>query len=119
MIDEDDFLFIKGRADNAIVRGGFKIHPDDVVRVMEQHPAIREAAVVGVPDSRLGEVPVAAIILADGATLPPVADLKAYLKDKLLPYQTPVRFLAVRDLPRTASMKPAVVQIRKLFETSP
>tara|TARA_R110001599_G_scaffold60755_9_gene168687 strand:+ start:3496 stop:5001 length:1506 start_codon:yes stop_codon:yes gene_type:complete len=119
VLDADRFLFIKGRADNAIVRGGFKIHPDDVVRVLEQHPAIREAAVVGIPDSRLGEVPVAAIILADGAALPPDADLKAYLKDKLLPYQTPVRFLAVHDLPRTASMKPAVVQIRKLFETSP
>ena len=117
VIDADNFLFIKGRADNAIVRGGFKIHPDDVVRVIEQHPAIREAAVVGIPDARLGEVPVAVLIAADGATLPVDAVLKAWLKGKLLPYQTPVQFKAVGDLPRTASMKPAVVQIRKLFET--
>ena len=118
VLDADRFLFIKGRADNAIVRGGFKIHPDDVVRVLEQHPAIREAAVVGIPDPRLGEVPVAVIILADGAALPDETELKTFVKDKLLPYQTPVQFKAVDDLPRTASMKPAVVQIRKLFETS-
>lgn len=116
VIDADNFLFIKGRADNAIVRGGFKVHPDDVVRVLEQHPGIREAAVVGISDSRLGEVPVAVIILADGAPEPEAAELKAYLKGKLLPYQTPVQFKVLLDLPRTASMKPAVVPIRNLFD---
>ncbi len=116
VIDEDNFLFIKGRADNAIVRGGFKVHPDDVVRVLEQHPSIREAAVVGIPDNRLGEVPVAAIILMDGAVQPADENLKLFLKDKLLPYQTPMKFRVVDELPRTASMKPAVIPIRALFQ---
>ena len=84
VLDEDGFLFIKGRADNAIIRGGFKIHPDDVVRALSDHPAIREAAVVGVPDDRLGAVPAAAIILKEGAAAPATDDLKAWLKDRLI-----------------------------------
>ena len=115
VLDEDKFLFIRGRADNAIVRGGFKVHPDDVVRQIEQHGAVREAAVVGIPDERLGEVPAAAIILAKGAKMPGEAEFREFLKDRLLPYQIPVRFLEVDDVPRTASMKPAVLQIRQLF----
>ncbi|AXE63650.1 hypothetical protein BBF93_04995 [Hyphomonas sp. CACIAM 19H1] len=115
VLDEDNFLFIRGRADNAIVRGGFKVHPDDVVRQIEQHNSVREAAVVGIPDARLGEVPAAAIILAEGAEMPSDAEFRAFLKDRLLPYQIPVRFLEVKDVPRTASMKPAVLQIRQLF----
>lgn len=119
ILDEDGFLYIRGRADNAIVRGGFKVHPDDVVRVIEQHPGIREAAVVGVPDKRLGEVPVAAIVLASGAREPSNDELKSYLKDKLLPYQIPVEFKSVPDLPRTASMKPASVPLRAIFQPKP
>jgi acyl-coenzyme A synthetase/AMP-(fatty) acid ligase len=115
VLDADRFLFIRGRADNAILRGGFKVHPDDVVRQIELHPAVREAAVVGLPDARLGEVPAAAIILAEGAIMPPDTELREFLKDRLLPYQVPVRFLEVSDVPRTASMKPAVLEIRQLF----
>src|SRR5205085_2557057 len=55
VVDEDRFLWIKGRADNAIIRGGFKIMPDDVSHALEQHPAIREAGVTALPDRRLGQ----------------------------------------------------------------
>ena len=115
VLDQDDFLFIRGRADNAIVRGGFKIHPDEVVRALDQHPAVREASVVGIPDERLGQVPAAAIILREGASPPSPEELTAFLKAKLLPYQVPTRFVFVKDLPRTASMKPALQQITALF----
>ncbi|MDP3676031.1 MAG: class I adenylate-forming enzyme family protein, partial [Novosphingobium sp.] len=91
-IDHDGFLFIRGRADNAIVRGGFKVHPDDVAKVLDEHPAIREAAVVGVPDARLGAVPAAAIILREGAARPSPDDLKAWLRQRLIAYQVPVHF---------------------------
>ena len=56
-IDEDGFLWILGRADQAIIRGGFKVMPDDVRAALESHPAVRGAAVVGRPDERLGETP--------------------------------------------------------------
>lgn len=117
VIDEDGFLFIRGRADNAIIRGGFKVHPDDVVAVLEQHPAIREAVVVGVKDRRLGEVPAAALILRAGKTAPAREELVSFAKEKLLPYQVPTEFLFVEDVPRTPSMKPALPQVKGLFET--
>lgn len=115
VLDADRFLFIKGRADNAIIRGGFKVHPDDVVKALHQHPAVREAAVVGVPDARLGEVPAAAIILRDGAEAPAADELKAFLKDRLIAYQVPVHFRVVEDFPRTPSMKPSAPGLKALF----
>jgi long-chain acyl-CoA synthetase len=116
VLDNDNFLFIHGRADNAIIRGGFKVHPDDVVKALHDHPAIREAAVVGVPDDRLGAVPAAVIILRDGVTEP--ADLKAFLKQKLIAYQVPVHYRFVSDFPRTPSMKPSTPGLQALFETA-
>lgn len=115
-LDADRFLFIRGRADNAIIRGGFKIHPDDVVLALNDHPAVRESAVVGVPDDRLGAVPAAAIILKDGATEPAESDLKAWLKQRLIAYQVPVHIRIVPDFPRTPSMKPSAPGLRALFE---
>jgi acyl-CoA synthetase (AMP-forming)/AMP-acid ligase II len=115
-LDSDRFLYIQGRADNAIIRGGFKVHPDDVVRVLNDHPAVREAAVVGVRDERLGAVPAAAIILRDGACAPSVGDLKAWLKERLIAYQVPVHIRFVADFPRTPSMKPSADGLRALFE---
>ena len=116
MIDDEDFLFIKGRADNAILRGGFKVHPDDVNKVLEGHPAVREAVVVGIPDRRLGAVPVAAIMLKTGATEPSADALKAYAREHLIAYQVPVKFMFVDDVPRTPSLKPALADVRALFE---
>lgn len=115
VIDVDGFLFIRGRADSAIIRGGFKVHPDDVNSVLEKHPAVREAVVVGIPDRRLGAVPVAAIMLKSGAAEPSAAELAAFARERLLPYQVPVRFLVVSDVPRTGSMKPALPGVRALF----
>lgn len=115
VIDEDGFLFIRGRSDNAIVRGGFKIHPDDVVQAIESYPSVREAAVVGIADERLGEVPVAAIILADGVAGFDERDLDTFLKDRLLPYQRPVRYAIVEDFPRTGSMKPSRPGLLAMF----
>lgn len=116
VIDDDGFLFIRGRADNAIIRGGFKVHPDDVVKALHQHPDVREAAVVGVPDARLGEVPAAAVILKDGAVRPDPDSLKAFLKQRLIAYQVPVHFRFVDDFPRTPSLKPSARGLKALFE---
>ncbi|MGH3677668.1 MAG: class I adenylate-forming enzyme family protein, partial [Mycobacterium sp.] len=62
-IDTDGFLWILGRADQAIIRGGFKVMPDDVRSALEDHPAVQGAAVVGRSDGRLGETPVAMVEL--------------------------------------------------------
>ena len=55
--DADGFLFILGRADQAIIRGGFKVRPDDIKAALERHPSVRGAAVVSRDDRRLGAVP--------------------------------------------------------------
>lgn len=115
VLDADGFLWIKGRYDNAIIRGGFKILPDDVVKVLEQHPAIREAAVIGVKDDRLGEVPMGAYIVKKNAAAPSDAELRAFLRNHLSPYQIPAQLLAVAELPRTPSMKVSALELRELF----
>lgn len=119
ILDDDRFLFIRGRADNAIIRGGFKIHPDDIVHALNDHPAIREAAVVGVPDERLGAVPAAAIILKDGVDALAPDDLKAWLRERLIAYQVPAHIRIVADFPRTPSMKPSAPGLHALFEGGP
>lgn len=114
-LDEDGYLYIKGRADNAIIRGGFKVHPDDVVEILHRHPAIREAVVVGVPDKRLGAVPAAVLMLREGAEEPDLDDLKAFVRKRALPYQVPVMFKFVDDVPRTPALKPALKLVREMF----
>ncbi len=118
VLDADNFLWIKGRHDNAIIRGGFKVQPDDVVRAMETHPAILEASVVGLPDERLGQVPAAAYVLRRNAKQPGDEELSAFLKERLLAYQVPVRFLFLEELPRTASMKVSQPDLKALFKVS-
>jgi acyl-coenzyme A synthetase/AMP-(fatty) acid ligase len=115
VLDADSFLWINGRHDNAIIRGGFKILPDDLIRALEQHPAVREAAVVALPDPRLGQVPAAAYILKAGASPPSDEELRAFLRERLLPYQVPVALLAVDEMPRTPSLKVSQPDLKNLF----
>jgi len=112
-IDADGFLFLHGRADNAINRGGFKVVPDKVAAVICSHPLVADAAVVGLPDARLGAVPVAAVELIAGATLT-VDELRAWLVERLLAYDMPTA-LRLTELPRNASMKVSLPAVKALF----
>ena len=67
-VDADGFLFVDGRTDDVIIRGGFKVTPADIVTVLRSHPAVRDAGVTGMPDERLGAVPVGAVELAERRT---------------------------------------------------
>ncbi|RBY84339.1 class I adenylate-forming enzyme family protein [Blastococcus sp. TF02A-26] len=100
-IDADGFVWIEGRAGILINRGGNKVFPEQVEEVLELSPAVAEAAVVGAPDERLGEVPVAFVVDAPG--LPPATDaeLVALCREHLVPYKVPVAFHHVPSLPRT------------------
>lgn len=115
-LDEDHFLYTLGRADNAIIRGGFKVMPGDVVKVLEEHPSIREASVVALEDRRLGQVPVAAVILKSGATQPSVEELEAWVKERMTAYSVPTQFRFVDDLPRTPSLKVSSPDVKALFQ---
>jgi acyl-coenzyme A synthetase/AMP-(fatty) acid ligase len=114
-IDADGFVWIVGRSDDAILRGGFKITPADVVRVLVSHPGVRDACVVGLPDPRLGQVPVAAVELRDGAATDGEA-LREFAREHLTSYQVPAEVLVVPALPRTPSLKVSQPEVRALFE---
>jgi long-chain acyl-CoA synthetase len=97
-IDTEGFVWIEGRAGDVINRGGNKVFPDAVEEVLLLHPAVREAAVVGDPDERLGEVPVAYVVVhapVDDATL------DAWCREHLVAYKVPVAFHRVGEIPRT------------------
>jgi acyl-CoA synthetase (AMP-forming)/AMP-acid ligase II len=97
-IDDDGFVWIEGRAGDVINRGGNKVFPEQVEEVLRLAPAVADAAVVGVADDRLGEVPVAFVI-----TTAPIEDdeLRAVCREHLAPYKVPVAFHRVDAFPRS------------------
>ncbi len=95
-VDGDGFVWIEGRAGDLINRGGNKVFPEQVEEVLCLAPGISEAAVVGVPDDRLGEVPVA-FVVGDASD----EELVALCREHLVPYKVPVAFERVDALPRT------------------
>ncbi|MCK9926451.1 acyl--CoA ligase [Frankia sp. Mgl5] len=117
-IDADGFLWILGRADQAIIRGGFKILPDDVRVALERDPRVRGAAVVGRPDARLGAVPVAAVEPRPGVTVTAEA-LLAAAAGVLARYELPAQLRVVEALPRTPSGKVDLAAVRELFTQQP
>src|SRR6185436_14659667 len=104
-IDADGFLWILGRADQAIIRGGFKVRPDDVRAALERHPRVRAAAVVSRTDPRLGAVPVAAVELRPGVDEVTADDLLTHASTLLARYELPTEIRIVDVMPRTASAK--------------
>jgi acyl-coenzyme A synthetase/AMP-(fatty) acid ligase len=96
-IDDDGFVWIEGRAGDLINRGGNKVYPEAVEEVLRLHASVREASVVGVPDDRLGEVPVA-FLVGD-----PVDSevLVAHCREHLVPYKVPADFRWIDALPRS------------------
>lgn len=107
-------MVFEGRSKHVIKRGGYSVYALEVEQVLEQHPAVLEASVVGLPDDRMGEVPVAAVRLAPGATLKQ-ARLTAYAKQHLAEYKVPARFVAVDELPRTGTTKVQKSELLALF----
>jgi acyl-CoA synthetase (AMP-forming)/AMP-acid ligase II len=104
-IDEDGFLYIHGRADDAIIRGGFKIVPSVISDVIKRFPGVTAVAVAALPDRRLGSVPVAAVELAEGDPDKLAEAIHRFARDNLVAYQVPVAVKVVRALPRTPSLK--------------
>jgi long-chain acyl-CoA synthetase len=113
-IDADGFLWILGRADQAIIRGGFKVMPDDVRAALEGHPAVRGAAVVGRPDNRLGETPVAMVELRNASCVDAAA-LVEFLRARFARYEIPNDIAIFDQIPRTPSGKADLGAVRAFF----
>jgi long-chain acyl-CoA synthetase len=95
-IDGDGFVWIEGRLGDVINRGGNKVFPDHVEEVLRLSPGVREVAVVGVPDERLGEVPVA-FVVGEASD----EELQQLCREHLVPYKVPVAFHRIDALPRS------------------
>ncbi len=105
--DEEGYLFITGRLRDVIIRGGENIAPREVEEVLETHPAVREAAVIGRPDAVYGEQ-VVAYIVVNGPWSPELAQrLREYAARRLSAHKVPVDFIAVDALPKNALGKVA------------
>ncbi len=98
-VDEDGYFFIVDRKKDLIIRGGFNVYPREVEEVLYEHPAVREAAVIGFPDASLGEEIGAAVALKEGAEADAEV-LKAHVKEQLAAYKYPRRIWFVDELPK-------------------
>ena len=101
-----------GRGSACINTGGEKVYPEEVEQVLRQHPAVRDAAVVGVPDARWGEMVTALVELAPGRTVD--GSLREHVREQLAGYKVPKRFLVVDALLRTVAGKPDYRRLRAL-----
>jgi acyl-CoA synthetase (AMP-forming)/AMP-acid ligase II len=98
-IDDDGFVWIDGRVSSMINRGGLKVFPDEVEEHLREYPGVRDAAVAGVPDDRLGEVPWAYLVAEPGAQVDADA-LRDWCRERMAPYKIPVGVTLLRELPR-------------------
>jgi long-chain acyl-CoA synthetase len=110
-VDDEGFVWLEGRMSDMVNRGGLKVFPAEVEEVLRLSPAVHDVAVAGVPDHRLGEVPVAFVVGEVDA-----AALAALCREHLAPYKVPVRFEAVDALPRNEVGK---VLLRELISRTP
>jgi long-chain acyl-CoA synthetase len=98
-VDEDGYFFIVDRKKDLIIRGGYNVYPREIEEVLYEHPAIQEAAVVGVPHDELGEEVAAAIVLKQGESLDE-DEVKSYVKDQVAAYKYPRRVWFTDELPK-------------------
>jgi acyl-CoA synthetase (AMP-forming)/AMP-acid ligase II len=102
---DDGNLYIRGRRNELILRGGANVYPAEVERVLQEHAAVAFAAVFGVPDERLGERVVAAIETVPDADVPGAEELRAFCRARLARYKVPDRIGVVAAMPRNAMGK--------------
>jgi long-chain acyl-CoA synthetase len=98
-IDEDGYFFIVDRKKDLIIRGGYNVYPREIEEVLYEHPAVREAAVIGVKDDNLGEEVGAAVALKDGEEAS-AQELRDFVKEQVAAYKYPRRVWFVDDLPK-------------------
>ena len=103
-VDEDGYFYIVDRKKDLIIRGGFNVYPREVEEVLYEHPAVAEAAVIGIPEPELGEEIGAAVTLKPAASATP-AELRAFVKERIAPYKYPRYIWFLPDLPKGPSGK--------------
>jgi fatty-acyl-CoA synthase len=111
-MDEEGYLYIVDRLKDAYSVGGENVFPAEVERALKEHPAVEDAAVVGVPDARTGEMGVAFVVLREGAAATP-GELLRFCAERLAEYKVPRAVELVDDLPRNPSGKVLKRELRE------
>jgi len=111
-MDEDGWTYIVDRKKDMINASGYKVWPNEVEEVLFEHPKIREAAVIGIPDETRGETVKAFIVLEPGQTST-LEEIRAYSKEKMAVYKVPTDIEFVEDLPKTQVGKILRRELRK------
>jgi acyl-CoA synthetase (AMP-forming)/AMP-acid ligase II len=118
-LDAEGFLYIVDRAKDMVIRGGENIYSIEVENVLYDHPAVSDAALIGLPHRTLGEEPAAVVHLAPGMEASE-EELKAWVRTRLAPFKTPVRILFLPEpLPRNANGKILKPSLKPLFDPIP
>jgi acyl-CoA synthetase (AMP-forming)/AMP-acid ligase II len=113
-IDTDGYLFIEDRVKDLIISGGENIYPAEVERVLVEHPAVDDVAVIGTPDPKWGEQVKAVVVLAQGASASQ-SELISYTRGHLAGYKCPKSVDFVDDLPRSLTGKVLKRELRKQY----
>jgi fatty-acyl-CoA synthase len=111
-MDAEGFITLVDRKKDMIITGGENVYPIEVEQVLYRHPAVREAAVVGVPHAKWGETPIAVVALEDGAQATD-DELIGYARERLAHFKCPTRIEYVAELPRNATGKVLKTTLRK------
>lgn len=114
-IDEDGFVWILGRSDDVIIRGGFKVHLPEIEAALLEHPRVSDVCVVGLSDDRLGEVP-AALVVTDPSDPPTEAELIEAVRQQLAPYMAPVLIGRCGEMPLNAMFKKDRLRVTSLLQ---
>ena len=112
MVDTEGYVSITGRKKEMIIVGGENVYPREVEAVLEDHPAVHDAAVIGQPDASRGEVVVAFVTLSEGKQAAEI-ELRDFCRDRIAGYKIPRRVIIAQDLPRGPTGK---IHKRKLAE---
>jgi long-chain acyl-CoA synthetase len=115
-VDEDGWIYITGRKRELIIVGGFNVYPAELENVLLMHHGVRDAAVVGAPDERLGEIPLAYVVAGPGVTEQELID---WTRAKLAHYKAIRRVEFVDELPRGATEKVLIHQLQQAGRGGP
>jgi acyl-CoA synthetase (AMP-forming)/AMP-acid ligase II len=113
-MDDDSYLYITGRTKDLIIRGGENIAPGEIENILQQHPSVEDAAVIGVPDVEWGEEVKAIVVLKPGASATP-EDLTGFVKERLASFKAPKYYSFVDELPRNYLGKVLKTDLRKQY----
>jgi long-chain acyl-CoA synthetase len=111
--DEDGYYYITDRKKDMLLVNGMNVYPREIEEVLYKYPGVAEAAVIGIPDARKGEQPLAFVAAAEGSPLEQKC-LMEFLRERLAEYKVPKKVILMPSLPRNATGKILKTELRKI-----